>query len=848
MSESLGFNSKTVSKRLLRDSISLDEQVRSWIEDLLGISITGSLEEELKSGVLLCRCINQIFPDKIKRINTSNKLAFHQMENINKFLQACGDIGLQRNQLFTTIDLFEGKDMKRVLTTIAELSALLVKKIDNYEGPVVVRGTGESPAVKRKIIIKTNPMTTSPFARIKKENNSTSKLQQNLNSDIKSTSEISSLFDEILAGAAVKWINEVISWDELTASEIFDDIELSEERKISSEAFYDELKDGIKLCKAFNRVCHGSDTILTIHQNVGKNTFKYRENVEMYLSACQNIGMASTNCFSTNDLIESKNLPLVVSNIFSLSSFVRKAVQINKFSWGGPLLEVVSHRSKSTSISILQRVASDTAKTIHQAPSLIKETNDGVDSSSLPSTEKNIYCNANINLDSPSNNNNNSTQKNVINDENVADLLTTKNIEISSENKNEEIFNTESNLMNEELNNQEIEESQVKLEPQQEIQIIEENNLEQDCTVIPVELDFQESSSVITQEKIVQPEEDILDSDDQSKQSNADSSNQKTDIENIDENIDENIELENRDQLEETTTTEEPNNQTISEPVIVNEEINIEQHKTPNEEESYDKENLSSEIDLKHESQLDSQLNTQKEILEPEDISPANNDSPIDKETKNINSEDKNKEVIEASPIDIDTNANLEIEKNLDELNILSLEVPEDLTIPDFDVEDIPEPEDLSNILSQLKTPREEKKEETTEIKPQPTEEKQEKNSQQQQEEGSSWGWFSSVFSSPSSSPAQQRKKSPLAASSPVSASPTRTSSLSRATGKLFGSFSSALSEMISSPTTPPTPERQSTPSPPKRQASTPIRGKLRGFQASFDRFLGSVRFQVCYI
>jgi hypothetical protein len=52
-----------------------------------------NFNEQLRDGQKLCKLINKLMPDKIKKINTGT-MAFKLMENIGLFTQACKDYGL----------------------------------------------------------------------------------------------------------------------------------------------------------------------------------------------------------------------------------------------------------------------------------------------------------------------------------------------------------------------------------------------------------------------------------------------------------------------------------------------------------------------------------------------------------------------------------------------------------------------------------------------------------------------------------------------------------------------------------------------------------------------------------
>lgn len=64
--------------------------------------------------------INIIKPGSVKKINNS-KMAFKQMENIGKFLDACEGIGMVKTDLFQTVDLFEVQNIPLVVDTIHAL-------------------------------------------------------------------------------------------------------------------------------------------------------------------------------------------------------------------------------------------------------------------------------------------------------------------------------------------------------------------------------------------------------------------------------------------------------------------------------------------------------------------------------------------------------------------------------------------------------------------------------------------------------------------------------------------------------------------------------------------------------
>ena len=100
---------------------------RQWVEEFMGEKINGTLQEGLKSGVVLCKILNKIQPNIVARVNKMNQ-AFFQMENIKNAVTAMRVLGLQESGLFNTVDLYEGTNMKAVAHSILELAALAKSK------------------------------------------------------------------------------------------------------------------------------------------------------------------------------------------------------------------------------------------------------------------------------------------------------------------------------------------------------------------------------------------------------------------------------------------------------------------------------------------------------------------------------------------------------------------------------------------------------------------------------------------------------------------------------------------------------------------------------------------------
>ncbi|KAI9328542.1 calponin homology domain-containing protein [Obelidium mucronatum] len=100
-----------------------EREAKEWLESVIQREFAAdvSFHEALKDGVILCEAINKVSPGTQVKINQS-KMPFKQMENINSFLQAAEKMGVNRHELFQTVDLYEAKNLVQVIDSIYALS------------------------------------------------------------------------------------------------------------------------------------------------------------------------------------------------------------------------------------------------------------------------------------------------------------------------------------------------------------------------------------------------------------------------------------------------------------------------------------------------------------------------------------------------------------------------------------------------------------------------------------------------------------------------------------------------------------------------------------------------------
>jgi len=108
-------------------------QVQAWLEELTDEQFGDEFQPWLKSGVVLCKALNAIAPKTCRKISKSS-MAFHQRENIVKYLNGCKKLGMKDQDCFVSQDLFEGDNLVAVIDQVFALGAI-AKTVDGFEGP-----------------------------------------------------------------------------------------------------------------------------------------------------------------------------------------------------------------------------------------------------------------------------------------------------------------------------------------------------------------------------------------------------------------------------------------------------------------------------------------------------------------------------------------------------------------------------------------------------------------------------------------------------------------------------------------------------------------------------------------
>ena len=105
-------------------------EAKEWIEDVIHKPIPPivQLEEALRDGVTLAEVVQALYPHRILRIFRHPRLQYRHSDNIALFFQFLDEIELPEVFRFELIDLYEKKNIPKVIHCIHALSWLLFKK------------------------------------------------------------------------------------------------------------------------------------------------------------------------------------------------------------------------------------------------------------------------------------------------------------------------------------------------------------------------------------------------------------------------------------------------------------------------------------------------------------------------------------------------------------------------------------------------------------------------------------------------------------------------------------------------------------------------------------------------
>ncbi|TVY23888.1 Ras GTPase-activating-like protein rng2 [Lachnellula hyalina] len=105
-------------------------EAKEWMEDILKREIPPivQLEEALRDGVTLAEVVDALYPERRLRIFRSPKLQFRHSDNIAIFFRLVAEVELPENFRFELVDLYEKKNIPKVIYCIHALSFALFRR------------------------------------------------------------------------------------------------------------------------------------------------------------------------------------------------------------------------------------------------------------------------------------------------------------------------------------------------------------------------------------------------------------------------------------------------------------------------------------------------------------------------------------------------------------------------------------------------------------------------------------------------------------------------------------------------------------------------------------------------
>jgi len=302
----------------------LEDMIVNWIEETRGVDKPEdrSFHDWLKSGVILCKLINKIYPKSVRKISKS-KTPFPQMNNISSFLAACRKKAkIAEHSCFSTVDLYEAKNLGAVLITLDSLRKHTggrtekVKDLKDRMGGVggfdisnrkiesekrFDAVTGGADAVTGKL--ERNGTVSAKVRRASAASAARMKGAEYADKDSGYDGSFG-LSAEVRAKMDAKYdyeLEEVIQeWIESITGQAF------------TQAFADELQSGIVLCNLMNALPGKHKKINKSKISKSKQKFSQMGNINFFIKAAREFGVTEHSMFGTVDLHEQKNMMAVL--------------------------------------------------------------------------------------------------------------------------------------------------------------------------------------------------------------------------------------------------------------------------------------------------------------------------------------------------------------------------------------------------------------------------------------------------------------------------------------------------------------------------------------------------------
>jgi hypothetical protein len=126
-----------IAEKRAYDFLVRQQEAKQWMEEMLNEKIPGLTSDFVpanRDGTLLCRLANIFTNNSIKKIHqvkSGNVLEFMAIDNLNSFLRASKSVGFPDYHFFGIPDIWEKKNIVKVVSCIHALAHYL-EKIGNF--------------------------------------------------------------------------------------------------------------------------------------------------------------------------------------------------------------------------------------------------------------------------------------------------------------------------------------------------------------------------------------------------------------------------------------------------------------------------------------------------------------------------------------------------------------------------------------------------------------------------------------------------------------------------------------------------------------------------------------------
>merc|ERR1712141_292664 len=141
-----GLSRELAEKNAAKYSVDDEIEILEWVCAVTGTAAPtqngpAEFQSFLKNGQVLCKLANTLKPGVCRQPHDTSKTKLAALrqnkenENISFFLKACEQYGLNKADLFQTVDLVEAQNLAQVQTTLYKLGGQAQKV--GFSGPVI---------------------------------------------------------------------------------------------------------------------------------------------------------------------------------------------------------------------------------------------------------------------------------------------------------------------------------------------------------------------------------------------------------------------------------------------------------------------------------------------------------------------------------------------------------------------------------------------------------------------------------------------------------------------------------------------------------------------------------------